>query len=545
MDPPTNMASLMRIAFLLLGPIVAAPVALEAQPCFVQKIHGNWMGGSSVAIDGEWALVNSKAFHRTAEGWVRVEGIVGGSAVAMGDSVAVAGVPTYTDDAGAFFVSTLDPDKPIWHRTGPFKSSRNTAGAHFGEAVAYDGQRILVGSPRDRNLDGIGAGAAYLFEYINDTWQETRIFDAPIIESGGRFGAGVDIDGDQLIIAASGIIDGRGKAFLYDFNGSDWILVAVLDQGRNSFFDANFGMSIDLDGDRCVIGAPTWGGKPKNWLESNGNIFYYEKRNGTWQLIEDLNGQLTPCGSWVGWAVKFQDDFIYAGAPGQEHPDAPEGAVYVFQISGDRLIRTRVIDDPNTDEGGAFGRGVDVDGDTLLVGAPFDDEFGANAGAGFIFSLGGECGETATLTNITATRGTILSGGLKELAVSDNNVVRARSQFGFLSSEPNVLTLRIDAETAVDPVNIIHVLIDARLNNPAGIATLRLYNVFDDRFDTVDEFELGIISTTNVTNVSPGVLYVDDTNNGRVQLSLKTVVVATFSTSGFIASVDRVRVGVE
>ncbi|MGI9015069.1 MAG: FG-GAP repeat domain-containing protein [Phycisphaerales bacterium] len=168
---------------------------------------------------------------------------------------------------------------------------------------------------------------------------------------------------------------------------------------------------------------------------------------------------------------------------------------------------------------------------------------GFSDGVVLLRGLSGRESGQAPLENVTAALGTILSGGLAELEESDNLVLRCQSQFGFLSSEPNVLDLRVEATSSLDTPEEINIDIEARLNNPGGNVTVRLRNWNSNTLMQVDAFGLGTTEQREAANVQPASQYVR-AGDSRIELSMKTVVIATFSTSGFRAEVDQIAIAV-
>ncbi|MGI9013671.1 MAG: hypothetical protein ACR2GY_05405, partial [Phycisphaerales bacterium] len=126
----------------------------------------------------------------------------------------------------------------------------------------------------------------------------------------------------------------------------------------------------------------------------------------------------------------------------------------------------------------------------------------------------------------------------------DGNLLKARSAYGFLSSEPNVLRTNVKATTENLNAETIHLRVVSRLNNPNGNATLRLRNWNTKVFDTIHTFPAGTTEETNNHAIDDASGYINATT-GEIELRMKHIVIATFSTSGFIAEIDRVRIGVE
>ena len=54
---------------------------------------------------------------------------------------------------------------------------------------------------------------------------------------------------------------------------------------------------------------------------------------------------------------------------------------------------------------GLFGHAVAISGETILVGSPFDDDQGNDAGAAYVFGLPEPSAQTLLLAAVTATRG--------------------------------------------------------------------------------------------------------------------------------------------
>ena len=146
-------------------------------------------------------------------------------------------------------------------------------------------------------------------------------------------------------------------------------------------------------------------------------------------------------------------------------------------------------------------------------------------------------GESAGLVAVSAQFGNIVSGNLGAIESSDDIDLIATSQFGFLSSEPNVIDLRIAADSADLQPSVIDLALEARLNNPGGDVKVRLQNWNTNTLELVHSYTLGTTEMHESISVMNADRYVRD-NDGRIEISVKSVVIATFSLSGFQAEVD-------
>ncbi len=74
---------------------------------------------------------------------------------------------------------------------------------------------------------------------------------------GDYFGGSTDIDGDTVVVGASGDDDdgsNSGSAYVFRRSGATWIQQAKLTSNDASWGD-NFGNSVSIDGDTVVVGA--------------------------------------------------------------------------------------------------------------------------------------------------------------------------------------------------------------------------------------------------------------------------------------------------
>ncbi len=86
-----------------------------------------------------------------------------------------------------------------------------------------------------------------------------------------------------------------------------------------------------------------------------------------------------------GAAIAANARWIAVGEPGNDEVSPDAGVVHVFDARTGRHLRKLTAQDGV--EPRQFGLSVAIWGNLLLVGAPFDSEMGANAGAAYLFDL--------------------------------------------------------------------------------------------------------------------------------------------------------------
>ena len=205
--------------------------------------YGFW--ARSTAMDGEVIVVGSPLhnerksgsvyfFERQGDGeWGLQSHIVSpadpeyvdtfGESVAVDGDRALVGAPSsiFNSFVGVVYLCERDASGQ-WEVTDSLTDPSGLVGTRFGAAVALDGTRAVVGAP---SSDG-NAGAAYLFEHDGNEWQLTETWNAPREEAASYYGHSVGVHEEQIRVAGQpeGQADGSvpGVTDLFVFNGVSW-----------------------------------------------------------------------------------------------------------------------------------------------------------------------------------------------------------------------------------------------------------------------------------------------------------------------------------
>jgi hypothetical protein len=199
-----------------------------------------------------------------------------------------------------------------------------------------------------------------------------------------QFGYDLAVDGDTLVVGAhqdDQLARLGGAVFVYERDGLEWVQQAKLVDPLTVEAD-RFGCAVDLQGDTLAIGA--WSGD--GLAESSGIVHIFERSTGVWNKTQLL---MAPDGKkldFFGWSLALDQDTLVIGAPRTEPLGMREsGAVYVFTHNGQDWQQQAKLTaaDGATDD--RFGEAVALHGDTILVGAPFDDDHGSASGSAYVF----------------------------------------------------------------------------------------------------------------------------------------------------------------
>jgi hypothetical protein len=147
----------------------------------------------------------------------------------------------------------------------------------------------------------------------------------------------------------------------------------------------HFGYSVAIDGNTAVVGAFEKDGANPDV----GAVYVFQRSGNEWPLQAQLTTPTTVQDARFGRAVAISGDTIAVGAPFDDHAQATSGAVYIFTRSGTVWTQRAKLGADAT-SGDRFGWSVALEGSTLAVGAPTDETTGAaNAGALFVFTGSG------------------------------------------------------------------------------------------------------------------------------------------------------------
>ncbi len=253
----------------------------------------------------------------------------------------------------------------------------------YGFSVAMDGDLALVGSFRMA-----ATGAAILFERSELGWQEKAILRPRDGLYQGEFGFSVSLSGDRALVGARFDDDNgesSGSAYVFEFDGQDWIQTAKLLPGNGQPND-QFGYSVSLDGDRALVGA---------WLsdgiaENAGSAHVFEFDGADWEESQVLEIDTGRIDDWFGYSVSLSGDRALVGSWKDIDGAENVGAAYVFDFNGSEWIRSAELGAADAEANDVFAHAVSLEGDRALIGVRADDDNGINSGSAYVYEFDGQ-----------------------------------------------------------------------------------------------------------------------------------------------------------
>ena len=246
-----------------------------------------------------------------------------------------------------------------------------TPGVYVHGPMDFDEASLVYGVPGEWG----GGGTAYVLSMPSGGWESSAAYSTELDPRGGAsgiFGSSVAVDGDTLVVGAPQDHESgyhwvqSGSAHVFVRSEAGWRYAAKLTREDGSATD-RFGGAVAVDGDTIVVGAP----------KAVRAYVFVEPSDG-WKSTSgaiELSAPDAEYGDGFGLAVAVDGDTIVVGAPWRNSPtvghftDKPSGAAYVFTRSERGWSLAARLTEPAGDERSWFGSSVSVDGDTIVVGA--------------------------------------------------------------------------------------------------------------------------------------------------------------------------------
>jgi hypothetical protein len=188
-------------------------------------------------------------------------------------------------------------------------------------------------------------------------------------------------------------------------------------KASNPGLDDEFGGAVAVFGNTAVVSARfedsnatgVNGNQSDNSASGSGAAYVFVKQGGVWSQQAYLKASNTTSSDLFGQSVAISGDTIAVSALNEDsnatgingnqanNSAADAGAVYVFVRNAGVWSQQAYIKASNTGAGDSFGLSLALSGDTLLVGAPFEDsnatgvngnqanESASNSGAAYVF----------------------------------------------------------------------------------------------------------------------------------------------------------------
>ncbi|MFN0277176.1 MAG: choice-of-anchor V domain-containing protein [Pyrinomonadaceae bacterium] len=274
------------------------------------------------------------------------------------------------------------------------------------------------------------------------TWSEQAHPTASDGAASDSFGVSVAISGDTAVVGAflddnAGGTD-AGSAYIFVRSGTVWTLQQKLTASDGVAGD-RFGVSVAISGDTVVVGAdaPTSAGGT-----GAGSAYVFTRSGTVWTQQQKLTASDGGTNDEFGDSVSISGDTVVVGAPFDDTASGTNaGSAYVYTRSGTVWTEQQKLTASDAAADDLFGLSVALSGDTVVAGVYADDDVGFNSGSAWVFTRSGTV--WSEQQKLTASDGAIGDDFGISVAISGETVVVGSSfddNVGFSSGSAYVFT---------------------------------------------------------------------------------------------------------
>jgi choice-of-anchor B domain-containing protein len=291
--------------------------------------------GASMSSDGQHLLVGATrqnedrgavyVFERNGTNWRESARLVGndvganegfGASVLVRGDLVVVGAPNQSRQTGAVYVFRRSGSS--WTQVARLVSSDPRERAQFGVSLALAGDALLIGEPGTEQ----GGGVRVFQADPAGGWKETGRIAAFGVQRGDAFGARIHVQGDVLLISASGSNANAGIVYQFRRHESgewrEFRRLSAFESGRNDLF----GVALAQDANQVWVGAPRQQG------HGTAHVFSRNPGDSTWSTVERITSKAAERGDAFGSNLAVRGNLA---AVGMTSDDNGLGTVVIFE----------------------------------------------------------------------------------------------------------------------------------------------------------------------------------------------------------------------
>jgi|GEM_PF-3309707 len=339
--------------------------------------------GAAVAIDGRVAVVGARkrsvgskpeqgvvyTFRRNLGGtWEfeqeliyagGLEGDYFGHAVDISGDWMVIGSPKSDDavglgDSGTALTFRFDGNE--WTFTQKLRAEGDQERDNFGDAVAIDGNWIAVGAKWDDDACpfDLSCNSGSVTMFFKDP--ATELFDwtrrdnltaqtadgTPVAAQYDFFGSSLDIDGDRVVVGSYGhdaAGSGAGAAFVYRLEGLDWVIEQRLTASDAASSDGLARLGLAIRGD-LIIACARSGDADNPPVSNSGTAYFFERSGTTWTEVKKLAASDATVGGRFGVSTAIGGDYAIVGAN-----QTGNGKAYILAVGTRKDCNANLVHD--------------------------------------------------------------------------------------------------------------------------------------------------------------------------------------------------------
>jgi hypothetical protein len=251
----------------------------------------------------------------------------------VGDRIAVGakGASALSDGKGRVVI--FEHDGTAWVKRTTIKPTISVGGDGFGASLDLEQDRLVVGAPYLWVGSGNSEGLAFVYEpqaAVGAPWSQKAVLSPPELTSVDMFGNDVALDGDRIVVGAPQFDEPTfigGAAFVYDLQGTVWTKTSTLAPADLPPI-TYFGWGVDIEGSRIVVGARSDSGAALG----GGAAYLFEEGAQGWSEVQKFYGSGTGVSDTFGYRVDLEGSEILVGAPHAASGPPDPGSAHLFLL---------------------------------------------------------------------------------------------------------------------------------------------------------------------------------------------------------------------
>lgn len=261
-----------------------------------------------------------------------------------------------------------DPERPFGPLR-PLSAESPQQRSYFGRTVSVSGDTIMVGAEEAQVGQNEEQGTVTVFQRSGPgLWQRTQTLVAPDGRADDHFGARVIVRGNTAVISAIFSPGGswpKGAVYVFQREGGLWRWQQRLaDPPPDPLRSRFFGYGLAFDGRTILVGAPSYD------YNTPGVVYDFRQEGGVWVRKQEIAGAASHD---FGSTVAVEGDTVVIGAPYDQKAWEGGTSIYFYQRSGGVWSGGTALKGSLAYPNDAFGSDLALSGGLALVGAPGGD----------------------------------------------------------------------------------------------------------------------------------------------------------------------------
>jgi hypothetical protein len=215
-------------------------------------------------------------------------------------------------------------------------------------------------------------GSVSIYQYNGSNWIQAAPITDALGGAGDQFGVSVSIAGSYAIVGGFsddvGANLNQGSVSIYQYNGSFWVLMQKITDATGAANDS-FGISVSISGNYAIVGANS-DVVGSNVFQGSASIYQYDGSN--WILMQKITDGFGATSDDFGRSVCISGNYAIVGADGDDVGiNTNQGSATIYQRIGSGWKKLQYVTDPGGSTNDNFGFSASVDGITkrFLTGA--------------------------------------------------------------------------------------------------------------------------------------------------------------------------------